>query len=142
MQPAPAYVPPPPAASTLTVIEGGGGAATGGGAGAGVVAATVGLAAVDLGLLAYDAYEGYKLGIAYGWWKPSLHPQANSSCKKKNPDDCTTRYLEERSFCSRYYGTDLYGKCRDRAFWRYSNCLKGVPDPGPLDPLDPNWSNQ
>src|SRR5947208_16186044 len=41
---------------------------------------------VDLGLLAYDAYEGYKLGIAYGWWKPSLHPQANSSCKKKSPD--------------------------------------------------------
>ena len=60
--------------------------------------------------------------------------------KKKTRKECTDRFIKEKSFCSQYYGTPLYGMCRDRAFWRYSNCLKGVPDPGPLDPLDPDWS--
>ena len=71
LQPAPAWVPPPPAAGGgLTLIQGGGGAA--GGTGAGVGAATVGLVALDAGLLAYDSYQFYHLGIAYGWWKPFL----------------------------------------------------------------------
>jgi RHS repeat-associated protein len=69
LQPAPAYVPPPPA-SGLTLIQGGGGAT--GGASAGVVAATVGLVVLDAALLGYDVYQGYKLGAAYGWWKPFL----------------------------------------------------------------------
>ena len=60
--------------------------------------------------------------------------------KKRNRNDCMKRYLEEREFCSRYFGTVLYGMCRDRAFWRFSNCQKGLDDPGPLDPLDPDWS--
>jgi hypothetical protein len=51
------------------LIQGGGAA---GGAGTGLVAATVGLAALDGLLLGYDLYESYQLGIAYGWWKPAI----------------------------------------------------------------------
>jgi hypothetical protein len=58
-----------------------------------------------------------------------------------NDDDCMNRFLDEKAFCSQYYESkDLYRMCMDRAFWRFNNCKKNVPDPGPLDPLDPDFS--
>jgi RHS repeat-associated protein len=82
LQAAPVPVPPPP---TFTVITGGGGAAAGGGAGL----LTGGLITLDLGLLTYDSYETYQLGIAYGWWQPFLdsgnmqqvHNPARAKCQ-------------------------------------------------------------
>ena len=78
---------------------------------------------------------------------PSPSPGAasgGSACekppKRKTRKECTDRFIKEKSFCSRYYGTVLYGMCRDRAAKRNDTCLAGLPDPGPLDPLDPDWS--
>jgi RHS repeat-associated protein len=65
LQAQPVYVPPPP---SLVVIEGGGGATAGG---AGLLAG--GLITLDLGLAAYDSYQLYNLGLAYGWWHDFLN---------------------------------------------------------------------
>ena len=70
---------------------------------------------------------------------PSL---AGRNCKMSE-EDCWIRYQQEKTFCERYYGTVMYGMCRDRALKRYEACRDGL-DPnglGPLDPLDPNWTN-
>ncbi len=75
LQPLPVGAPPP---QTFTVITGGGGAAAGGG----VIAATVGLAALDVGLAVYDGVQLYHLGQAYGWWEnptPSQQPAPSGS---------------------------------------------------------------
>ncbi len=58
-------------------------------------------------------------------------------------DRCVARLEREQRFCGQKYGKNnptAYGQCKDRAFWRFNNCLRGLPDPGPLDPADPNWS--
>ncbi len=76
-------------------------------------------------------------------WIERQRERERQQCKsrtKHDKNDCMPRFLREKKFCERYYGTVLYGMCRDRAFWRFNNCQKGVADPGPLDPLDPNWS--
>jgi RHS repeat-associated protein len=59
----------------------------------------------------------------------------------KSTAGCMERYFQERNFCSRYYGSKLYGLCIARAQARLRTCLDGRDDPGPLDPLDPDWSN-
>jgi hypothetical protein len=76
---------------------------------------------------------------------PSPGPASGGSACEKQPKrktrkECTDRFIKEKAFCSRYYGTVLYGMCRDRAAKRNDTCLAGLPDPGPLDPLDPDWS--
>ena len=76
LQAAPAPVPPPPG---LTVIAGGGGAAAGGASSL----LTGGLITLDAGLLAYDSYELYKLGVAYDWWQPFLN--SGNMQQLKNP---------------------------------------------------------
>jgi len=63
-----------------------GGLSTGGGAAAGGTGAallTGGLIALDAGLLAYDSYQFYHLGVAYGWWKPFL--DSGNMQKVKDP---------------------------------------------------------
>ena len=62
-------------------------------------------------------------------------PGEGGQCKRTK-NECWARYLEEKAFCSRYYGTRLYGMCRSRALARYEACRDGLEDPGPLDPLD------
>jgi RHS repeat-associated protein len=57
---------------------------------------------------------------------------------------CVERYGKEAEFCSREYGgkyPKTYFKCIKRAEARFNACLRNMPDPGPLDPLDPTWSN-
>ncbi len=100
----------------------------------------------DIWILEHDWREFRRLCEASGWeWcspspnpNPSPSPTAGRQKKKeKENEDCDARYQRERDFCSRnYWGTELYGPCRDRAFWRWNNCLRGLPDPGPLDPLE------
>jgi YD repeat-containing protein len=60
---------------------------------------------------------------------------------KRNGTNCDARYSREQDFCRTEYSDypKLLSGCLDRAFWRWNNCKKGAPDPGPLDPLDPNW---
>jgi len=97
-----------------------------------------------------DAYaeEMHAIGVmnqalmAHG--KPNgAHPLAGRSCKKGSGDNdgCDERHGKEEAFCREEYGSypKLLSGCLDRAFWRWSNCKKGIPDPGPLDPMDPNW---
>jgi len=75
-----------------------------------------------------------------------LNRQASSNsgqCNKKSKEECNQRYKNETAFCREEYGNYpkvLYPRCMERAMWRWNNCLRGLPDPGPLDPLDPNWS--
>jgi len=65
-------------------------------------------------------------------------PKPKDCDKDKN---CDQRYASERDFCFREYANhpNLLRACLERAFWRRNNCKRGFPDPGPLDPLDPNW---
>ena len=58
-----------------------------------------------------------------------------------NKAKCWKRYLDEKAFCSQYYGTDLYGMCASRARARFEACRDGLDPngPGPLDPLE--WPN-
>lgn len=76
---------------------------------------------------------------------PDWRKQSQFQCGKRQGDklrsDCMFRYLREQTFCLRYIDSPLHSMCLARALWRLSNCQKGVPDPGPLDPLDPDWSN-
>jgi len=69
---------------------------------------------------------------------PDRPPTPPPTCKdKKNDDedDCDKQYAADRAYCSaKFWGTKLYGPCRDRAFWRWNNCKRGLPSPGPLDP--------
>src|SRR5690348_168188 len=62
-----------------------------GGAGAGVVAATVGLIALDAGLLAYDVYKGYQLAQAYGYLlpNPKAKPAPAPKCSTGRQARCT-----------------------------------------------------
>ena len=64
------------------------------------------------------------------------------SGEEERKNACDLRYKTELGFCSAEYSSypKLLSKCKDRAFWRWNNCLRKLPDPGPLDPLDPNWS--
>jgi RHS repeat-associated protein len=73
---------------------------------------------------------------------PRPLPLAGRNCKMSK-EDCWIRYQQEKAFCERYYGTVMYGMCRDRAQKRYEACRDGLDPngPGPLDPLDPDWTN-
>jgi RHS repeat-associated protein len=136
LQPAPAYIPPPPAGG-LTLIQGGGAA---GGAGAGVVAATVGLIALDAGLLAYDVYQGYRLAQAYGYFlpKPSTKPDtAAQECKRNSKRDCDELYRTDIAFCNSLVTPGERAACRAQAMERYANCLAGRQIP-PLPWRRPN----
>jgi len=54
---------------------------------------------------------------------------------KDKADKCDEQYELDKAYCSeKFWGTKLYGACRDRAFWRWNNCRRGLPSPGPLDP--------
>jgi len=64
------------------------------------------------------------------------------TARVKGKKNCNERHLVEQTFCVAEYGlhpTILF-QCMERAMWRWNNCLRGLPDPGPLDPLDPFWS--
>jgi hypothetical protein len=63
-------------------------------------------------------------------------------CRNKHERECTTRRNQEFAFCKAEYNDwpNLLRKCRSRASERWSACLRNLPDPGPLDPLDPTWS--
>ncbi|MFZ3200418.1 MAG: RHS repeat-associated core domain-containing protein [Candidatus Acidiferrales bacterium] len=133
--PAPPVEPPVPVEPILPVA-GGGTAAAGGGS----ALAVGGLITVDVGLAIYDGIQFYHLGQAYGWWGPGTQPspqpspQPGQNCKK-DQDQCDEQYAADRAYCStNFWGTPLYGACRDRAFWRWNNCKRGLPSPGPLDP--------
>ena len=68
---------------------------------------------------------------------------AKAKCEKKKKDDqCTERHIQEQSYCTREYWNykKLLSACMNRACERWNACLRGLPDPGPLDPLDRNWS--
>ena len=69
-------------------------------------------------------------------------PIPKAKPRDRNPDKCDQRRGREEARCAREYRNypNLLFKCLDRAFWRWSNCRRNMPDPGPLDPLDPNWS--
>jgi RHS repeat-associated protein len=64
------------------------------------------------------------------------------TAKVKGKKNCNERHLAEQTFCVAEYGLHptLLFQCMERAMWRWNNCLRGLPDPGPLDPLDPFWS--
>ena len=61
-------------------------------------------------------------------------PSGGAACI--NRDYCTERYLQETDYCNTNYryGSYTNSQCRDRARQRYLACLRGLPDPGPLDP--------
>lgn len=112
---------------------------TGGAAGGTLVAPGVGTVGGAVGGTIEGVAQGTVIGAALGaaigdliqdWLKSKPAPKCD-----KNKDECWERYLEERAFCSRYYGTRLYGMCRSRALARYEACRDKLPDPGPLDPL-------
>ncbi|HKS82894.1 MAG TPA: RHS repeat-associated core domain-containing protein [Candidatus Acidoferrales bacterium] len=73
---APVMPPPAPPVEPIPPVipVAGGGAAAGGGS----ALAVGGLVAVDVGLAAYDGYQFYKLGVAYGWWGQPAPQQCNS----------------------------------------------------------------
>jgi RHS repeat-associated protein len=99
------------------------------------------LVCIDAGLAVYDSYEFYNLGVAYGWWGAPSAPQdpapaapTGKNCNKDD-DDCDQQYSQDLAYCSsNFWGTPLYSACRDRAFYRWNNCKRGLPSPGPLDP--------
>ena len=95
---------------------------------------------IDGMLAQYDWNQFQKLCAASGWaWCTPPQPQ-DKSCK--NNKDCTDRRNREMDFCNAEYSNypSLLSKCRERANERWNACLRGMPDPGPLDPLDPSWS--
>jgi RHS repeat-associated protein len=89
---------------------------------------------IDVLLIVHDINLLHQLCEAYGWCTPSK-PKPGSQCLTKS--ECWDRYMNEKAFCSRYFGTELYSMCRSRAQARYEACRDGLdPDgPGPLDPL-------
>jgi RHS repeat-associated protein len=72
---------------------------------------------------------------------PAACAKPNKPPECKDDKDCDKRYDNERDFCFREYRNypNLLRPCLERAFWRKNNCKRGLPDPGPLDPMDPNW---
>jgi RHS repeat-associated protein len=76
------------------------------------------------------------------WFKPPTAGRKKQRGNKNPKDGCDKRYDVETNFCREEYSNypNLLSGCLDRAFWRWSSCKKGAPDPGPLDPLDPTWS--
>ena len=74
---------------------------------------------------------------------PGPGPAPGGSCStKKTRKECTDRRNRELDFCNEQYSgyPNLLRKCRARANERWSACLRGNNDPGPLDPLDPTWA--
>jgi RHS repeat-associated protein len=63
-------------------------------------------------------------------------------CSVKVKKDCEPRKNREINYCSESYPPTSRGRqlCIARALERYNACLRGLPDPGPLDPIDPDWS--
>jgi len=141
-----------------------GGGAGAGGAAAGGTAATaglVGLIALDVGLLAYDTYEGYKLCQAYGLCgsptpSPNLGPSpspspaptplpgrgkgCNGSGKDPGDEPCEQLYRAAIKTCVDRLGEDdktgRLKSCLMRAYLNYLRCLEGHP---PLDPPLNPW---
>jgi RHS repeat-associated protein len=74
---------------------------------------------------------------------PGPGPAPGGSCStRKTKKECTDRRNSEMAECNEKYSgyPNLLRKCRSRASERWNACLRGIPDPGPLDPLDPTWS--
>ena len=69
---------------------------------------------------------------------------AGRSCKKRgDPDECTERSGREVTWCTQSFKSwspELWRLCIARAKKRLEACLDNLPDPGPLNPLDPDWS--
>jgi RHS repeat-associated protein len=75
---------------------------------------------------------------------PLLKNLAGRQCKKGDVDDCVKRFHREINWCTETYKGSIdvyYEQCIARARARLRTCLDGLPDPGVLDPMDPNWSN-
>ena len=146
---------PPPAAVNQAVAAAEEQMAKSGGGGA--RAGLAGFLVVLDGFLAYEDYQAVKdfnaENAAYADELKAIaklnavllaHPRsipllAGRNCKMSK-EECWSRYLQEKAFCEQYYGTVMYGMCRDRAKARYEACRDGLDPngPGPLDPLDPN----
>jgi len=100
-------------------------------------------AAQLLGGIVGVAISGESLeSITYGFCS------AKVKGKKKDPNYCDGRHASEVAWCGESFSSDfggmiqpLYGMCIARAAERWNACLRGLPDPGPLNPLDENWSN-
>ena len=68
---------------------------------------------------------------------------AGRNCEKGNVDKCNEREAREINFCKESFADwspELYRLCLIRAKARKEACIDGLPDPGPLNPLDPDWS--
>jgi RHS repeat-associated protein len=147
LQPAPNYVSPPP---SFTVITGGaatsvaagegsapvltlvaGGSAEG--AGGGPVGALVGIIAAAG---TYDTIEGYKLGVAFGWWKPFSQSQPDSA----PAPECTKTKWKCRVRCAlinlrtgsadRFIETNGVGATEGEAYDNGQRQLQNSPPPG------------
>ena len=67
------------------------------------------LVCLDVGLAAWDAYQVYRLGVAYDWWKP-IDAQLNITPSQGRPkaqcdkddggdDDCAKQWQDARRMC-------------------------------------------
>ena len=121
--------PAPPTGPVGPVIGGAGaGAVAGTGAGAGAATGTAaaggglgstlavgGLVTLDLGLAAWDGYQVYRLGIAYGWWGPGSHPP---KCDSGRLSKCVPLGYDRQLRGCRYV-------CDDGTVWFEMGACKG-----------------
>jgi RHS repeat-associated protein len=115
VMPPPAPPPPLPPVEPLVPVApvAGGGAAAGGGA---IVVG--GLIALDVGLAAFDGYEFYKLGIAYGWWG-----QPAKQCNSGKQSKCVPLGYDKQLLGCRYV-------CDDGTVWFQSgSCVSPLYKP-------------
>lgn len=131
----------------------------------GVAGGPIGVAVLGLAAAGTTAYYGWQAAVAihhenaaYDESNEAIHKLnqvllhhplklpnlAGRSCSKKaDVDACTKRASEETFWCAasfKDWSPELYQMCVARAQERLTACLDGLPDPGPLNPLDPDWS--
>jgi hypothetical protein len=88
-----------------------------------------------------------KVPVACSKAEPRAEPSPSPSPSPDNgrTDSCAERQAAEQSWCvETFYRTSKknLSLCFARAEWRFNNCVRGLPDPGPLDPRDPTWSQK
>jgi len=98
---------------------------------------------VVVGALAYDIFRLAKdKDVPLPKAEPLTRKKDKCDDNNKRQDRCLQRLRQEQSFCFAQYKPykNLLRACLERAYWRFRTCKSGIRDPGPLDPLDPNWA--
>jgi len=82
---------------------------------------------VNLGLLSYDVYEGYRLAQAYGYFLPEAVPVAEPAATENGAkeQECWAQYEADVEVCRCLKSRSCY----DQAMQRYAACLRGGPMP-------------